>query len=86
YSLTLLRRMINGKEENTIVSGDYNALMEHDISFVADIDNDNEMEFLENIVSIEAVPAEGFSITTQDLYKLNHGKLEKMADIFIMPQ
>jgi hypothetical protein len=38
--------------------------MEHDISFAADIDNDNDMEFLDNVVSIEAVSAEGFSVTT----------------------
>jgi hypothetical protein len=59
--------------------------MEHDIPFVADINNDNDMEFLDNIDGIEAVPAEGFSVTTQDLYKLNNGKPEKIADIIMMP-
>jgi hypothetical protein len=85
YSLILLRRMNDGKEENLIVSGDFKQLMEHDISFVADIDHDQEMEFLDTTVSTEAISTEGFSVTMQDLYKLKRNKPEKIAEIFITP-
>ncbi|HBF37937.1 MAG TPA: hypothetical protein DDW50_11510 [Firmicutes bacterium] len=86
YSLIILRTDRNGEEENVVVAGEYNELSEHDIQFVADVDNDGKMEFLDNCVSIESAEAEGACTTNQALYKYNQGKLENVAGIFIMPR
>jgi len=85
YSIVVLRRSVEGRESNVLISAQYKFLVVHEILFIADVDNDGVLEFMINHESIEAVQAECFSVSTQVLYHIKDSGVEELSSVFVSP-
>jgi hypothetical protein len=85
YSFIVLRKTIQGKEQNTVIAADFKKLIVNEMEFIADADGDGQMEFLIRRENIEVTPAEGFSTRYQDLYDIENNQIKKLFSNFGNP-
>lgn len=82
YSVVLLVR--KGKTAQ-VVAQSLGELAEHEIDFVADVNNDGTLEFLVRELWIESLAAEGFSFISDYLYRPDKRKTSPISHIEYHP-
>lgn len=83
-SLIIYHQAVNGSEKNLIL---YESVgnIRYKIAFVADLDNDQIMEFLVGIIDMGPIEAEGFAFVDEELVKIQDNKLTKLLHFMWHP-
>lgn len=83
-SLIILNKNKDGKESNNILY-ESQGWTNYAIPFVADLNNDNEMEIFVEILNYGPMDAEGFAFIDNELIKVRDHKLDKLLHVFWHP-
>jgi hypothetical protein len=88
YSILLMVKKSNGKEEYIPVFECYKNLSSADIGFIADLNGDEKMEFMveEEVANVAVVSAEALGYMVFHLYKMGQNKLEEIVQYERMPR
>jgi hypothetical protein len=83
-SLIILNTMQNSKETNDILY-ESQGCTNYSIPFVADINNNNQMEMLVETIDYGPFEAEGFAFIDYELVKVNNNRLDKLLHVLWHP-
>jgi hypothetical protein len=85
YSVVIFISDLNGLAINQVVSQRFNSCVTHEISFIADIDGDAQMEFVLNSNSMDTLPVEGVAFWDSTLYKIEKGNVVIKSNLDFYP-
>ena len=85
YSMIVLQKTVDGVKKNIVISECYKKLDEYKLSFISDMDGDGVMEFLVREDNLEAVKAEGFSLSTEMVYDIVDGNPSLLFSVSSSP-
>lgn len=87
YSIVLMLKRIDGYEKSIVVSECYKGTVEYDISYLADVDGDGEIELSVNELDMSTgiMEAEGYPLSTDNIYDIMEDKLIEVISVDSSP-